>query len=64
MIEPALQKGIQDGEGVDGLFMLEIFGVKCFSPARYCGCHHQTIVIPEAVACVNGEGFCQNDFAG
>jgi hypothetical protein len=59
-----LQKGIPDGEGVDRLPMLEIFGEKCFGTAGYCGCNNQTIVIPETVASVDGDGFCQNDFAG
>jgi len=59
-----LQEGILDCEGVDGLPMLEIFGEKRFGGAGNCGGHDQTIVVAEAVASLDGDGFCQNDFAG
>ena len=57
--EIALKKRILDGEGVDGLPVLEIFGEKYLGAADNGGCHNQAVVIPEAVAGMDGDGFCQ-----
>jgi hypothetical protein len=59
----SVEERILDREGVDGLPVLEVFGEKNFGAAGQCGGHNQAVVIPEAKAGVDGDGFGQKDFA-